>query len=87
MFVKGVANATPFFFVIVFRVIVQTDLVCLVCEGSCKCKKKRPCFLGQGLLVTTTSRYAALIGTHSTVSDCVPRLSVSKSVSEPLITI
>jgi hypothetical protein len=30
----------PFFFVIVFRVIVQTDLVCLVCEGSCKCKKK-----------------------------------------------
>ena len=45
MFVKGVAFATPFFFVIVFRVIVQTDLVCLVCEGSCKCKKtKDPAF-------------------------------------------
>ena len=50
MFVKGVANATPFFFVIVFRVIVQTDLVCLVCEGSCKCKKQETLLFRAGSL-------------------------------------
>jgi hypothetical protein len=67
----------PFFLLLFLGLLYKQIWFVWFVKAVANAKNKRPCFLGQGLLVTTTSCYAALIGTHSIVSDCVPRLSVS----------
>ncbi len=52
MFVKGVANATPFFLLLFLGLLYKQILFV---KAVANAKNRRPCFLGQGLLVTTTT--------------------------------
>ena len=65
----------PFFLLLFLGLLYKQIWFVWFVKAVANAKNKRPCFLGQGLLLTTTSRYAAtlIVSSTSTVALTVVR--------------